>query len=298
VILSENVVEASGLDAEFDRDGDELTQNWIVISDDVNDGPQFIYLNGTLFPKKNYLWSYGNDVGGVVRCTSVKITREAIVKIPGQVNLGAKWVVSCRFSTPEDEGAENPLNQPIKVSWQSVNREEPFVRDVETENVVCNSAGQLFPEPAMRENLTWVMVVQKNEATFDASYAESYANHVNSTTWQGGEPGTWKAGDVRAERLKDEVYGYYWQISVAFAFDPIGWNRPILDQGRYELVDDTTYGALLLEVLGANGVPVADPVPLNGAGQRLTSAQVEAGLRFWLPFKRYKEADFNSLFAF
>ena len=131
MIISEKLLNDAGIDAEFDLDGDELTQNWIVISDDVDDGPQYIYVNGT-FPKKSALWAYGNDVGGIVRCTSVKCTRESIVNIPGQVNLGAKWLVSCRFSTPEDETAENPLSQPINISWQSANREEPFVRDVET----------------------------------------------------------------------------------------------------------------------------------------------------------------------
>lgn len=292
-LISQNIFEAAGLDADFAIDGDELTQKWVVISDDVNEGPQAVYAAG-VFPKKGDLWAYGSDVGGVVRCSSVKVTREALVVIPEQEPLGAKWVVTCRFDTPEEEDTENPLNQATRYSWQSVMKEEVFERDVDTDEHVCNSAGQSFDPPVMRDNLNWVMVASRNEATFSASYAQSYANHVNSTTFAGGAAGTWKCNDVRAEPQFHESVGDYYAISVSFAFDPRGWNRDILDAGRYQYSDapDTVYDP----IVDSTGSPVADPVPLDGDGFALSQASISGGTRFWREFKKYEEADFNVLF--
>lgn len=287
---------------------DEFTLAFSVICDSKLDGPAFIYSQTATavppdidaIPRKGGLWTYGNDAlyASQARCVEIAIDRDGG---QGDDPASAKWAstVTCRFST-EGENAENPLLKPTEYEWQGEMHQVPFEKDIITLRAVTNSAGQSFDPPVLRDDMRWVLTATRNEASFDATYAENFANKINSDTFQGKPPGSFKIGTPRARKQTDPVYGDYWTITYEFHYRRELWTQQILDQGRY-IIDDYYTGldpegdsptTVLVSAKESDGVtPVNDPILLNGAGKRNPMSADPV----YLPYDAYEAVAFSTL---
>jgi len=279
----------------------QITEKWVVVSDSELDGPMYVYINAA-FPKRGNLYDFGNDGAGYARVRDVDIQcigGQGVEGSPGHEPLYA-WEITCSLDSEmkEEEGEDNPLDRPTEIAWRQAIKEAVFEKDAVTSKPVRNSAGQRFDPPPMKEEADWSMVATRNEVSFDAGYAASYSNRVNSDTFYGGTAGQWKIQGITADPQWDETIGQYYRISYTFAFREDTWSPDILDQGRYEWYDVTWTNIgdpVLLPILDAQHQPVADPWPLDGNGQALPPDDVEAESFQYLEFKKYKEAAFGAL---
>ncbi len=104
-------------------------------------------------------------------CRSVRAVNEPFSKKVFLVTVG--------FST-EYEMAEDPTDEPARISWRTESYQKPVVFD---RNAVAhlNTAGDLFDPPAMMDDSRWVATIVKNVSTVASlTWLLSYRDAINS----------------------------------------------------------------------------------------------------------------------
>jgi len=101
-----------------------------------------------------------------------------------------------------------------------------------------------------------------------------------------------KVAGIEAKRVFDKNL-IYWQVTYQFEIRQEGWTLRVLDQGRQRKAKDGDPDPdWIYPIADGNGVPVADPVPLDGNGQKLDSPSPSNAV--FLPFDVYKQRDFSA----
>lgn len=199
--------------------------------------------------------AYGDDA--YATCTKVGDAR--------QLGDGfTQWEVPVTYERPSgDVLAEDPLDDKVRVSW-GVRLVEEVVTWDKDGNPIDNSAGEPFDPPLMEEVAILTVRIVRNEATYGAADAFSYANAVNSSacTIAGLQVGARKArclgipGDNATRNGID-----YWQKTYEFEFKMATWDRRPLDLGMYYLSAGEP-----LTFKDDEGAPMQVPQLLDGAG--------------------------------
>ena len=151
---------------------------------------------------------------------------------------------------------------------------------------VKNSAGQDL-EPIEIPVTFPTITVQANKSGFNYANVLTYTNKINSDVWQGFAIGTVRCAEYTASSFWE--YGArFWSIQITLVVNPNGWNPiKLFDMGTMTSSD----GYVPDECLEVKGLPITEPVPLNGAGQKLG-----AGLPLVeLPFNCYSSTAFASI---
>jgi len=156
----------------------------------------------------------------------------------------------------------NPLSRQTKMRWRAEKVERAVMKDLADEPIM-NSAGTRFPLTIQEPVL--VLSISRNEAAFDPNTAFNYMNAVNTDTWFGFPPFSCRIDDISAEDAHEENL-YFWKVSYVIHISARLWRLEILDEGTHERVS-----GVLQSILDNAGRPVSEPVPLDGAGQRLTN---------------------------
>ncbi|MGL6197005.1 MAG: hypothetical protein ACRC2T_19505, partial [Thermoguttaceae bacterium] len=174
---------------------------------------------------------------------------------------------------------------------------------------VLNSAGQLFDPPFQINRGRRGYIISRKEYVNPCVKADSHEYCVNSTIFWGFPPDTvlCKRIDVTAN-LTGEIYKPAWDVTYDICIDNrihgydkdnkpiIGHNMAILDNGRYELKEETTgegdqqVTKTKLVPITINGVEVDSPVRLDGKGKRLKN-----GPSVYVPGMPFASSDLNEL---
>ena len=163
---------------------------------------------------------------------------------------------------------------------------------------VVNSAGGKFDKTLPEIRNRSVLNYTRNELAFPKYWAGYYMGRLNSETWLGDPKFTWKCKSITGqwvwEALPSGLVGY-WKVAYVFVYDPNVWADEILDCGNYTntLVDAVQ---TIREVRTTKKLPMAGPIPLDGAGGQLSAANIAAQnyVYFtWLAGNYF--ADFNAL---
>jgi len=211
-----------------------------------------------------------------------------------------KFTVVAEYETPPrgtNPGGDNPdpLLRTPDYSWQWVTRNEPirfakFTKIIKVKRdgseaitssgvqtvaryPVQNSALVAFDPLPERSVSTPVLKVERNQASFLASDANNYVDHVNfdQFTVAGNiiTAGQAYMQSITATRqFENDIY--YWRVSYELHFQPQGWTVDLLDHGDHETV--------WLPAQGGNGAmwvrrPIGTELPvdsnLDGAGAKL-----------------------------
>jgi hypothetical protein len=187
---------------------------------------------------------------------------------------------------------QNPLLQPIDVSWQTRSQQTVVDQDINGLPIV-NTAGDPFDPPLMEDQPRATLTVVRNEATFNQSLQIQYYNAVNSDVFANYNPLMARVLNIGSKSMFHQDAGWYYQVTYEFEFlDPIsptvglnGYRRTVLSQGMRAIsssVSGEKYHVMF------KGVPVTEPVLLTQKGNLAKTAQDP----YWLIFQTRPELPF------
>jgi hypothetical protein len=116
-----------------------------------------------------------HDLSNVMVCTSMDPVQTGFRfwRVP------CVWTIPCGGVAPS---SDDPLHQPIKISWVPGSWSEPSEIDAVSVPML-NMAGDPFDPPATIEYPTMVLVVKQWAPFFDPIRASNYQNAINSDTF-------------------------------------------------------------------------------------------------------------------
>ncbi len=170
------------------------------------------------------------------------------------------WKVTVRYETPEpvNERGNSPSgtqheqagqhDNPLAMLAEVQSSTEKFreviysVYDTTTGTLTpCkNTAGQVFDPPPEKDATRLVLSITRNEAisVLHPAVDVIYSDAVNSDTWWGCPPGTWKCQGISTQRetkqLSSGAIFPYLRCTYKFEARP-SWDLQILDAGSYSI---------------------------------------------------------------
>jgi hypothetical protein len=258
--------------------------------------------------------------GNSADVTGVPSIRDPYVDNNGNVDFGAictkvtpvqmnddpfVWEVTCEYSSDKgnieqrDQTIDDPLSRPpiFKISFGRYQKVATLNNSADlAAGAITNSAGEAFtPAPEMDDSRV-VITMTRNEPWVDLSVVKLYQDTLNSDTFFGDPPLTWKL-TLDAEGVYENSI-YYWKVTYTFEYRaPItfnvlvpvkqafgnwsfqtstttqsAWHLATLDQGFHHIDVNGNF----VSNLDANMNPFADPQLLNGNGGLLQFGQPPA----------------------
>lgn len=142
--------------------------------------------------------------------------------------------------------------------------------------IIVNSAGDPL-QGLDRDEAEFSVTIQKNvRPPFSYANAQLYVGAINSDTWSGGAPKTWKVQSISGSRKFEVIPAqtpdaapirvYYWDTSTTIAYRASGWDLKTWDVGFNEIVNGKRVK------IYAGSEPVSEPVALQ-AGRAKTPGQ-------------------------
>ena len=194
---------------------------------------------------------------------------------------GSRWhyEVTWDYELPrqsEQDLDPNPLARADIWRWSTGGLSVPalYYYDSGTLKALTNSANDFF-EGATADISTLQASISANRPTFDYSLAQAVTNSVNSDTYLGGDPHTWKCSGISGQpavEVVNEVEIRYWQIETTLEFRPDGWDLQLPDVGWNYLDGSTKKRAYVIDTDSGDKVPSSNPQPLNTDGTLKTGA--------------------------
>lgn len=190
----------------------------------------------------------------------------------------------------EGEPSANPLEQEPEVSWTFDVTEEQIDRDINGEPLV-NSASHSFDPPITEKFPTLVFHYRRNQRGYDAVFAESYFNRVNSDWFLGFGPGLCLL--TVFDGVRNRAAGLiYWTVTIEIKIRKDGWRRRILDEGYMKKTGINSDGTIKEErIKDSNAETVTEKTLLDGHGNVLKSGAPA----YWHLFETKYSAPFSGL---
>jgi hypothetical protein len=193
------------------------------------------------------------------------------------------------YKSAEDLG-ETPVDRPAQFSFSGSLASAPAFwyfpnsNDNNTKRIIINTAGDPIGGLDRDEGEFTVSITINAPPPFDYAKAQAYVGAINSDTWSGGAPKTWKCmsitGNRKIEDVNNEKY-LYWEVNTTLAYRNTGWDLQTWDVGFNEIV-----GGARKKIM-AGSEPVSEPAALS-AGRAKTPGQPPDLLSFrvyrMLPF--------------
>jgi|694.fasta_scaffold00210_30 hypothetical protein len=145
--------------------------------------------------------------------------------------------------------------------------------DNNTRAIIVNSASDPLSGLA-RDEGTFAVTIQYNQKPpFDYAKAQEYVGAINSDTWSGGGPKTWKVQSITASRKFETISGQnpnedppikvvYYDTTINLAYKSTGWDLMTWDVGFNEIVG----GARRKILVGSE--PASEPMALSNGVQK------------------------------
>lgn len=261
----------------------EFARVFFVLTETLNVGP-FAVLSaqdpntGVAIPGDFEDYHAGDDALSYAYVKNKKAKRDSV-----QPRL---WYVTVNYSTAKEtqerQVAENPLDRPVEVTWQTENRTRIAVKDRDGDPI-ATSAGEAIKDVEVDDGRLTVTLV-KNFATFNSLQAEQYKDAVNSDEFLSRPPGTAKVMSFSAVKQFENAVTY-WKTSCTIAFNEDTWAKYLLDEGTYYLADDGKRkkfrdkdGHFITSLLDGSGGALAD-----------------GDTPVFIAYEVYKEKSFNAL---
>lgn len=203
------------------------------------------------------------------------------------------WIVVASYSA-ERELAENPLNEPAVITWNSEQFQRPAIFSYDFK-AICNSAGDPFDPPNMMDDSRHTAVVSKNVANVPV-YVRTYQDAVNSDGFT-VDGITVAIGLAKIQALnigeKQKRNGTAFRvITFTIALNKRGWLLEPLDAGFREKSGTPATKRINIVNDGDSAQPTA-AVPLDGAGKYLINPTVVNSV--FLSFIVYESKAFSEL---
>jgi len=215
------------------------------------------------------------------------------------------WIVTVPYSTEplkadaEERQAANPLDRPVRITWDSENAQEFTTKDKD-DKPMLNSAGDPL-EPVEKDDIRWIISLTKNFGSLPA-WILSTVNKVNeSAITVSGLSLAARTTKVQrlhiSEQQVDNDIPYY-EVTVELAYKGSTWDVKRLDEGFNVSSGDGRVSAtdkikIQIEDDAGEFQDATEAIPLDGAGAVLASPTPDNAV--YLTKKIYEEADLNEL---
>lgn len=251
------------------NEGRKYTRVFRVLTNNQYDGPNVAIQAAGINRGDQYL-PQGSDLG-LEQDTNAYCNTLSAVQEEGD-SLG--WIVTAEYgpySTLWAGGgpAQNPLLQPIDVSWSE--RDQEVVADMDVDGkAIVNTAGDPYDPPIMDDDPRQVITIVRNEAMLNLPLLQLYRKAVNSDVFAGYNPLMVRVVSILPKSVFHQDIGWYYQVTYEFEALPpwsqyaglYGWRRTVLNQGLRSI--NSTTGNL--QHVTINGIPVTEPVLLDKNG--------------------------------
>lgn len=201
-----------------------------------------------------------------------------------------------------DEDDKIPWNRPSQYTFSGSLASQPCFwhysggdSDNDTKQIIVNSAGD--PLSGLdREEAEFNVTIQYNQKPpFDYAKAQEYVGAINSDTWSGGAPKTWKCQSLQAARKFESIPGetpesppvkvMFFDTSVTLAYRSTGWDLMTWDVGFNKIVNG------IREKIMAGDEPVSEPAALQNGDEKTPGQPPDM-----LTFRIYKMLPFSGTF--
>jgi hypothetical protein len=260
-----------------------------VYVDSLEDDPFTILTNATYLPQlgDNYNWDGTVVVGLVLKHPKAKFEKKFMSGDPSGLEQGALWGITLEYGLPDSTSntGETPSVDDTftyNISFEQVTYD--FLVDL-AGDPVANSAGQPFIGGHQETKETTVVTIGRRENGNPYAGIQLYNNTTNNAIIFSEDAYMWHL----AVTASLTTSGYYDVVYVLkkYPFDEGDWRTvEILDQGLEEIS-----GTGSVPILGKNGTPISEPVPLDGAGGVLASGDPAE----YLPYIRRVATTFATL---
>lgn len=180
-----------------------------------------------------------------------------------------------------DESEKIPWQRPPQFSFSGSLASAPCfwhypnAGDNETKQIIVNTAKDPLSGLDRDEGEFNVTISYNQKPPFDYVKAQLYVGAINSDTWSGGLPKTWKCQSITANRKIETIPGVnpstdppvrvvYYETSVSIAYRNTGWDLQTWNVGFNEIK-----GGKRVKIL-AGSEPVSEPAALNSNGTQKT----------------------------
>jgi hypothetical protein len=209
---------------------------------------------------------------------------------------GSRWhyEVTWDYELPKQANVDaNPIARADIWRWTTGGLQVPalYYYDGTTLKPLQNSANDFF-EGATTDISTLQASISGNRPTFDYGLATAVTNAINSDSFLGSAPGTWKCGGISgtpAVEVISEIEIRYWQVEVTLEYRPDGWNLQLPDIGWNYLDGSIKKRAYVIDPDSGDKVPSSNPQPLNTDGTLKTGAPsiLTRRVQREVPFSQY-----------
>lgn len=131
------------------------------------------------------------------------------------------YTVHVPYTTPDPNSPgdsdryEDPLAAPADISWDDVEENLPYDVDLDWVNV-ANTMREPFDPPLTRRVADPLLIIERNQASFDPDTKLDYDNTVNTDAFWGAAAGRAKMDRIKARTVYAETA--YWKVRYAIAF--------------------------------------------------------------------------------
>lgn len=289
----DKVPEFSG--GEFTAEARQYTEGWLVTVNDKSDGGS-IALQAADLP--SYGEAHPNDADAYLRRLYVVGPHEGARLI---------WHIAGVYRTDTNDTREaDPLDELPDIEWTSW--AEPRILDYDKDgDAIVNSAGYPF-DPGLEWEVHYpLLTITRNENDYDPAEADAYRDTVNNAqiTIAGLAAAAKTARMLEyAGRNAQRRGNIFFVVRRQIAFrrivaassinaengaggsvTPAGWDVLLLDQGIYDAADS--------RIEDADAEVVVAPVPLDGAGAKLSNPGPSTCI--FLRFEAAEEKNFSPL---
>lgn len=223
---------------------------------------------------------------------------EATVAQDGESPFHYKVTLNYRYL---DEDDKIPWNRPAVYSFSGSLASAPAFwhypndNDNSTKRIIINTAGDPLSGLDRDEAEFSVSIQYNQKPPFDYAKAQNYVGAINSDTWSGGAPKTWKCQSIQATRKFESIAGqnpedppvkvFYFDTSITIAYRGSGWDLQTWDVGFNELVGGQR------KTIKAGNDPVSEPVALSNGVAKTPGQPPDM-----LTFRLYKMLPFVGTF--
>lgn len=217
----------------------EYKAQWLVESNDIDDGPSVIFTTAGL-PAIGSYWDFGNDLDAWAYCMPDWKITPAVTKEPNEL-----WIVEQTFSTKpmkrcQDTAIENPLSEPARLSGSFVTFSRECMYD-RFGDATLSSSFELLRGPSMEmDDARPTVQVGLNFTTLPLSLFSSMLHTVNDATLWGLPARCVKLSNATWTR---QLYGtctFYYTVDYDFDIRYDTFDVDVLDEGSRVLAPGGT----------------------------------------------------------
>jgi hypothetical protein len=197
------------------------------------------------------------------------------------------------YKTATDVLPVNPVQRPDQFSFSGSLTSAPafwhypFANDNSSTAIIINTAGDPL-QGLSRDEGEFSVTITGNRDSFSYVHAQMYVGAVNSDTWSGGAPRTWKCQSISGNRKIEGVSGsmyVYWEVNTTLAYRGSGWNLQTWDVGFNEVT-----GGVRRKIM-AGSDPVSEPAALSNGVAKTPGVAPDM-----LTFRVYPERPYSGIF--